>query len=91
MLSEAYQHSSLGNVTEMRPLLGCTRLRTLSNKQSAAKSSEAYQHSSLGNVTGLRLLFGYRLHVLSVYSHGGICRRRVDGDHLDALVLEELQ
>ena len=56
-----------------------------------AKLSKAYQHSSLGNVTRLGLLLWYRLHVISVCSHGRICCRGVDGHHLDALVLEELQ
>ena len=51
---------------------------------------DAHQHGSLGNITGLSLHFRYGLHVVTVRGHGGIRRRGVYRNHLDALVLEEL-
>ena len=50
----------------------------------------AYQHSSLGNITGLSLLLRDGLHVITVCGHGGVRRRGVYCNHLNALVLEEL-
>ena len=55
------------------------------------RQTRAHQHGSLGDVTGLCLLLRHRLHVIPVCCHGGVGRRWVDGDHLDTLVLEELQ
>lgn len=51
---------------------------------------DTYQHCSLGNITGLSFLLRYRLHVIPVCRHCGVGGRRVDSDHLDTLVLEEL-